>query len=357
MKGNTVRWIVMSVMIFLLTGGITYVTYLRSLERPICVPSPMCTPDPDGTWIAFSSSRHSWRSRTGRHPYYIYVMNADGTCATRLDDTPDAVWARWSPDGTRLLFEANGTLYVIGSDGSGKKPLATYGECSARPLWSPDGSRIAFLASSERERQTPPEIGGVGLPGSSEDCRLCTVHADGSQETILVDIPLIIGRGRSLASSFSWSSDGAKIAFSAADPDTGQHEVYTVDADGSDLVNLTKHPDEDNFVTWSPDGRIFFLSDRDITDKSRYRRNLYVMNADGANVRRLVDNVDHQPRSGAWVPFSDSKIILSVVYSRWSDTSGWYVVDVDCTLEEATSPGFVPPACYTRLPPPPRADI
>jgi len=78
-------------------------------------------------------------------------MNVDGTCATKLTDTPNAFWPRWSPDGTRIAFEASGTLYMINPDGSQQKALANYGDCLSRPMWSPDSTKIAFLSGEDAE--------------------------------------------------------------------------------------------------------------------------------------------------------------------------------------------------------------
>ncbi len=62
----------------------------------------------------------------------------------------------------------------------------------------------------------------------------------------------------------------------------GNYELYRVQADGTGLANLTNDPGNDMFAVWSPDGKqIAFNSDRS------GQWNLYVMNADSSNPRRL----------------------------------------------------------------------
>ena len=62
----------------------------------------------------------------------------------------------------------------------------------------------------------------------------------------------------------------------------GNREVYMMNPDGSEQVNLTRHPAGNLQAAWSPTGeQILFVSDREGT------RDLYVMNADGENVRRV----------------------------------------------------------------------
>ena len=62
----------------------------------------------------------------------------------------------------------------------------------------------------------------------------------------------------------------------------GNNEVYIMNPDGSEQVNLTRHRARDRDAVWSPTGeQILFESDRDGI------RDLYLMNPDGSNVRRV----------------------------------------------------------------------
>ena len=64
----------------------------------------------------------------------------------------------------------------------------------------------------------------------------------------------------------------------------GNREVYMMNPDGSEQVNLTQHRATDLLAVWSPSGeQILFVSDRQGTRV----RDLYVMDADGSNVRRV----------------------------------------------------------------------
>ena len=70
-----------------------------------------------------------------------------------------------------------------------------------------------------------------------------------------------------------------------------------MNADGTDVINLTRHPSEDRIPAWSPDGNwIAFMSTRE------GNWNIYIMEANGENQTRVTHHpgVDSSP---IWVDF------------------------------------------------------
>jgi Tol biopolymer transport system component len=333
---------IVAVLILLARGA--YDSYLRATNKPgtYCTPhpEPVCTPDPHGPRIAFSSDRacnHWWSSDLYASPYDIYVMNDDGTCATRLTRNrwSDSRRPRWSPEGTRILFETrkrSHSLYVMNADGSRMKRIADYGDCRPNARWSPDGSRIVFAA--ERDD---------GL------CTLYITDADGGRKTILTDAPWNYwGWNREAEPVFGWSPDGTRIAFSGND--RKRDDVYAISVDEGAVTNLTNHPADDEFIAWSPDGRqMLFVSERAITSTEPQVWTLYVMDADGTNPRRLVDHVRYWPGRGTWVPSSDSQIVVEFEDALENE---YHVIDIECVLANSTEPGVLPEECHYELPQP-----
>jgi WD40 repeat protein len=102
------------------------------------------------------------------------------------------------------------------------------------------------------------------------------MNADGSEQINLTNNP-------AADEAPVWSPDGTRIAFLS--DRNGNREIYVMKADGSEQTNLTNHPSDHWGFAWSPDGtRIAFTSDRD----GNYE--IYVMGVEGSGVTRLTDS-------------------------------------------------------------------
>jgi TolB protein len=140
--------------------------------------------------------------------------------------------------------------------------------------WSPDGQSIAFS-----------EFAGGDY--SPEKWVVFIASRDGSQWRQLA----------TNATWVTWSPDGKRLAY--ASRRTGNSEIFVVDVDGHNEIQLTEHPGLDSAPSWSPDGaQIAFSSDRE------GNVDVFVMKTNGSGVRRLTEGLgnDYNP---SWSPDGD----------------------------------------------------
>lgn len=179
----------------------------------------------------------------------------------------------------------------------------------------------AALAAQEDEGWSPDTATVLFTSSRSGDSELWVQRGVGGQA---VNVSVEPGQDHWA----SWSPDGTRIVFQSLR--AGNREVYVMGADGSDSRNLTTHPSEDLLPEWSPDGtRILFFSTRgeERGPRGEFAGNLWVMNADGSEARRLTGRSLGFSFMGTWSP--DGK---TVVFSRSSeDRTGTdlYVLDVE----------------------------
>ena len=181
--------------------------------------------------------------------------------------------------------DRNLEIFLMDPNGKQIRRLTEQPKFDTEPAWSPDGRQITFVSYRDLERIPKGEIhrGEIYL-----------MNADGSNPINLTHAP---DRADGIS---SWSPDGGQIAFTSAtlfnDDILANSDIFVMDADGANPTNLTNHDAQDQVPDWSPDGnRIAFSSNRD--------RNweIYVMNADGTNPINLT-NHPAEDNHASWSP-------------------------------------------------------
>ena len=159
--------------------------------------------------------------------------------------------------------------------------------------------------------------------GTTNNWDIYTVNADGSELVNITNSPLT-------SEQFpAWSSDGTKIAFTMRSQAAGgAGDIYVMNADGSGQKRLTDESADDVFPTWSPDGsKIAFMSNR------ANSIDIFIMDADGGNVMRLTNNARLNIRP-VWSP-DGTRIAFTSETPGLDESKEIYTINVDGTGQTA----------------------
>jgi len=214
--------------------------------------------------------------------------------------------------------------------------LATVG-CHTAGAMEPS-SRILYSSDQDDANPLPPILFPIS-PGKNFD--LYVMSSDGGGRTRLTNS---LGNDQFA----TWSPDGKRIAFESSRPGNGafvDYDVYVMNADGSDAVRLARSVGFDTTPAWSPDGqRLSFTSFR-YGDPE-----IYVMNADGTDQNRITfasgwdfafgnwchDGriVFHSERDGEGAPIGLLPLRSFGVYVMNADGSGLTRLTYDTTVND-----------------------
>ncbi len=204
---------------------------------------------PDGRFVTFCSDRSgNWD---------IYILDTQGTGVARqiTRSAAQEIHPTFSPDGTQLVFSAYGTqsqqweLVVINLDGPPTPRFIGYG---LNPVWSPIDNHILFQRA--RERGTRWFSVWTCQLDENGDAIAFTELASSSNAAVITP---------------DWSPDGQWVTFATvlhtsdeAQPDAPYADIWLMSADGAGRTRLTGGRFANLQPSWSPNGNIYFVTDR-----------------------------------------------------------------------------------------------
>lgn len=291
---------------------------------------------PDGKTILYT--RNSIDKVKDRRKSSLWMMDSDGGRNRQLMSGGSGYW---SPEGTRIAFvkaddNSNPQIYVRFMDGEGLTTQVTDFEHAPRAIsWSPDGSQLAFVARVPLKDKWSVQLPGrpkgatwtedpvvidtlhyrqdrVGFTNSGFD-HIFLVPAIGGTPRQLTDGEWNVGkRGLGViagAPRLEWSPNGKTIAFDGPgkpiEPGLWfESHINLVNVMNGQMTALTPGTGSYGDPAFSPDGKKIAFAGYPEHNTSYPVSKLYVIDADGSDLRILAEDLPDGPTGLRWAPNS-----------------------------------------------------
>ena len=318
---------------------------------------------PDGAQVIYT--RRWVNQLEDRWESGLWLVNLDGT---RNRFRCKGASARWSPDGTRLAYLADGEpkgtqIFVRWMDAEGATTQLTHViESPANLRWSPDSKSIAFTMLVEKDVSwnidlpKPPKGAKwteapriIDTTHYRQDRRgflrdgfthLFVVDAEGGTPRQLTEGQWNVGArptGLAFPAQVDWTPDGGEIIFDGLrEPDADRRyresHLYALNIQDRSIRQITKEKGPWAFPRVSPSGKKIVYTGFAWTPQTYKTDEIYVSDIDGSNRRRISGELDRDPDGLYWAP--DENGVFFTAYDRGS--SNIHFASLDGTVRQVT---------------------
>ncbi len=271
---------------------------------------------PDGSQVVYV--RTSMDIMKDRQRTELWIVNTDGTGHRPLSA---GAGPRWSPDGTRVAYVADGQIELRWMDTGETATLTQVLEPPRNIRWSPDGRRLAF---NKLVPYPPPQLVAPPKPppgATWADPPIMEDRFKSKQDGVgyldfgydhLFVLPVEGGTPVQVTTGdfqhsgpAAWTPDGLQLVFSSNrkpdwERDYRNSELYLAPVGGGEIRALTSRNGPDHSPAVSPDGQqVAFVGNEDRLRTYQVRR-LEVMNLDGSGRRVVTSGLDRSVSNPVW---------------------------------------------------------
>jgi hypothetical protein len=242
-----------------------------------------------------------------------------------------------------IAFERDGQIFLINFDGTEERFVADGGQ----PDLSSSGNKIAYIrefeaylntldGSSEQQVTFSPGQFAFAPSFAPDDSSLAIWEPVAGtpagkfqeQNLVRIDLTLLFAEkitvDAELQDDPDWAPDGKRLVYARRGfgQNGDEYELFTIAVDGTEKIRLT----DDDLIqaqpAWSPDGSLIAYTDLD---------DLFVMSADGSNIRQITDTEFSFERRPTWSP---SGTHLAFEWLDFNNIWQIHVINLDGTGEQ-----------------------
>jgi len=288
----------------------------------------------------------------------IYTIETTGENLHELGAGSNPVW---SPDGSRLAFQRDQSLWVMDADGDPQQMVAGPNVFGATYQWSPNGTYLAYQAVDPTDSFYPIGLFVVNVTGealshpisehyvpwyawNADGTQIAYVGAESRLESYPATIEVVeIDSGKrtvlsSIASSYdsvSWSPDGTQLAIlkQYGEGTVLELTIQASDASQTDTFNISTILEDDRLVMlpqidWSSESILV----REHTYAEGTRQSIWLVNPSDGSARQITTETYR-----TYVSFPHYTPELT------PDGTGLYYLEIEC------AEGYYSPTSYAQI--------
>jgi dipeptidyl aminopeptidase/acylaminoacyl peptidase len=270
---------------------------------------------PDGQRVAYLVTNTDWTQDAFVAQLWLVDLRTKvAQQLTRQDAGVSQI--QWSPDGKWITFtssrvENKAQVFALAIDGGEPVRLTNASGGVSGYAWRADGGAIAFTTAGGAAQRKSRDSTFGGYDVVRRDYAMMQLYtldvsaALGAPQAGTLRSPAVPTYS---VSSFEWSPDGSRIAFSATTvPDAvagNTEDIRVLSLSDNAVRDLVTQPGADGDPHWSPDGRQIVFSTQMGEVKANYFRNahLAVVDAGGGAPRVITATFDENPAFVDWGP-------------------------------------------------------
>lgn len=237
----------------------------------------------------------------------------------------------WSPNGREIIFASRAnTISLVKLDASSREEIyLTKNEWDTNPVWSPDAQKIGFyrrdrlhlldLKTDEIVQLTSTSAQGfTWAPDSSSIAYISSTSSDNLFVLNLHDMDEIqLTSTNNCEQQPSWFPDAQRLAFMASYE--GNRDIFLINADGTNLENITRSNEDEMQFSLSPDGNQIaytLLSSID-GNLGQYKMSLHIKDIHTGNSVEVAPEIGGDISLPQWSPEGSRLAFLVYEKGEW----------------------------------------